>query len=161
MPIESPDKMVPSLGRYFSSAVNIETRMTVNYPSTPTAHTSVRSPRILSVPILSSTRPVVISHFLRLESEHPATSHESFQSSSSSSSSSEFSASSFFLSFAVSRGTGGPQAMLKMRLFTLSRRRRWVKVSCSNVSNLTEPSSQPRARRVDAGFGQTDQIEPP
>ena len=123
------------------------------YPSTPTAQTNVRSPRILSVPILSPTRPVAKSHLRKLLSEHPATTHESDHSSSPSSSEPS-------VSF-VSLGTGGPQARLSILLFTRSSRRRWVSVSCSSDSNRTAPSSQPIARMVDAGLGDIHQMDPP
>lgn len=129
------------------------------YPRTPTAQTSVLSPRILSVVIFSPERPVATSHFRRLLSEHPATIQESVQSSSSSSSelSPSFPAAASFACL----GIGGPHARLSIRLFTRSSLRRWVSVSCSSDSNRTAPSSQPMASIVDAGFGAIHQIEPP
>lgn len=121
MPMESPDTIVPSLETYgceqSSSAV---TPTVIAYPSTPTAQTKVRSPRILSAPIRSSARPDEKSHFRKLLSEHPVTSQESDQFSSESSDSE----SAFAVEACVCRGTGGPQAILRMRLLTLSRRRR-------------------------------------
>jgi hypothetical protein len=124
----------------------------------PTAQTSVLSPLILSVPILSVTRPLAAFHLRRLLSEHPATIHSSFHSSSSSSSSSSdppsFAGRSCF-------GTGGPHAILKILLFTRSSRRKCVRPSYSREINRTAPSSHPMARIVDAGFGFIHHIEPP
>ena len=133
------------------------------HPRVCTAQTNVLSPLILSVPILSVTLPLATSHFLKLLSEHPATIHESFHSSSSSSSLS--SSSDFPPPLAVFRvlclGMGGPQAILRILLFTTSSRRKWVRVPCSSESKRTAPSSQPMARSVDAGLGVMHHIEPP
>lgn len=126
------------------------------YPRTPTVHTRVRSPLILSVPIRFITRPVVTSHFRRLLSEPPVTNHESLQFSSSSSSELPSLTSVFWC-----RGTGGPQAMLNIRHFTRSNRRRWVKVSFAMDNRRTVPSSQPSARELEDGLAAIDQIEPP
>lgn len=132
-------------------------QLSLTYPNTPTAQTRVRSPRILSVPIRSSERPVEKSHFLRLLSEQPVTSQESVHSSSSSSESDSSPAACVF----VCRGTGGPHAMLSIRLLTLSRRRRWLSSSYWSETSRTEPSSQPSARRVEAGLGEMDHMGPP
>src|SRR5712671_6990433 len=96
------------------------------HPRTPTVQTRVLSPLILSVPILSRTFPEETSHFLRLLSEHPATTQESFHSSSSSSLLSESPSLRIFevRNPPFRRGNGGPQARDKMRLFERSRRRR-------------------------------------
>lgn len=126
------------------------------YPSTPTVQTSVLSPFTFSVPMRSTTRPVATSHFRRLLSEHPVTSHESSHSSSSSSLVSSF------CKFSLDReGRGGPQATLRILPFTRSNFRLLVRVSESSEINLTVPSSQPRATRVDAGLTAMHQIEPP
>src|SRR6266851_4402825 len=93
------------------------------HPKTLTVQTSVLSPRILSVPILSRILPEETSHFLRLLSEHPATIHESCHTSSSSSLLSPSSRRAEARS-PPSCGNGGPQARAKMRLFERSRRRR-------------------------------------
>lgn len=132
------------------------------HPSVCTAQTNVLSPLILSVPILSVTLPLAASHFRTLLSEHPATTHESFHSSSSSSSSlSLLSPPAFSALGALSFGTGGPQAILKILLLTRSSLRRCVSVSCSRERRRTAPSSQPMARRVEAGLGVIHHIEPP
>ena len=61
----------------------------------------------------------------------------------------------------VCRGTGGPHAMLSIRLLTRSSRRRWVSSSYCMFTSRTEPSSQPSARIVEAGLGEMDQMGPP
>ncbi len=155
LPIESPDTMVPSLDRGVRMASKDTKGFT--HPRTPTAHTNVRSPRTLSVPIRSSTRPVAKSNFRMLLSEPPVTSHDSDHSSSSSSESASTPA---FCAFFV-RGTGGPHAMLRIRLFTRSKRRRCVSWSYSRDRSRTEPSSHPSARIVDAALGEMDQMGPP
>lgn len=134
--------------------------ITSTYPNVPTAQTNVLSPFILSVPILSVSRPLAESHLRRLLSEQPATSHESFQSSSSSSESSE-SSPSVFEAVRSCLGIGGPQAILSILLFARSRRRKWVRVSFSREIRRTAPSSQPMARIVEAGLGVMHHIEPP
>ena len=129
-------------------------------PSTPTAQTSVLSPRILSVPILSSNLPLGTSHFRMLLSEQPVTNHASLHSSSLSSSSLSLSLETTAVSLEC-LGTGGPQAMLRIRHLTRSKRRWCVRVSSETESKRTVPSSQPRASRVEAGFAAIHQIEPP
>jgi hypothetical protein len=153
--------MVPSLrtvnGTYDRS------RSKITHPNTPTAQTSVLSPRALSVAILSLILPDVMSQILRLLSEHPATIHGSDQSREISSSSSSSLLDSSSLAFAratLVHGVGGPQAILKSRHLALSNRRWSVSVSCNNDTSRTEPSSQPSASRVEAGLTAMDQIEP-
>lgn len=129
-----------------------------NHPKTPTVQTSVRSPRILSVLILSSVRPVAISHFLRLLSDPPVTNHESAHSNSSSSS---LSLSDPAFEAVVRRTIGGPHAMLRSRHFTRSNLRWCSRVLWRRDISRTDPSSHPRASIVDAGLAAIDQIAPP
>ena len=92
-------------------------------------------------------------------------SHESVHSSSSSSSSSLDSPAFLAAFFCCVRcdclGTGGPQAMLNIRHFTLSKRREWVKVSCATERIRTVPSSHPSARDEEDGLAEMDHIAPP
>ena len=164
MPNESPETIVPSLiEKYEGLRHRINKENTTN-PRTPTVHTRVRSPRILPTPIRSITLPDATSHFRKLVSEPPVTSHESNHSSSSSSLSLPLSSSPARTEEEVlpeGRGTGGPHAMLRTLHFTLSNRREWVNVSFATERIRTVPSSQPSAREVHEGFAAMDQIEPP
>jgi hypothetical protein len=151
-----------SITRHSTSKFRDRQKSVVTDPITPTVHTKVRSPRILSVPILSMTRPVETSHFLTLLSEPPVTNQVSTQSSSSSSSSLElFSFLVVASRFLTGRGAGGPHAMLKSLHFTRSNRRKWDRVSLASDKSRTVPSSQPRASKLEAGLAAMHQIEPP
>lgn len=127
---------------------------------TPTLHTSVLSPRILSVVMRSTILPVRISHFLTQLSEQPATIVVSIHRDSSSSSSSSLSLPDAIEAALGGTNTGIPHARLNIRVFARSRRRRGVISSFARESNLIEPSSQPNARVVDVGFTAIDHIEP-
>ena len=159
IPNESPEIIVPSLlnKNWFNYRPGGEKRYHTN-PRTPTVQTNVRSPRILLVPILSIIRPVATSHFRRLLSEQPVTNQESLHSSSSSSSlnSATLGSKSFFVLL-----FGGPHAILSIRHFTLSKRRKWVKVSFAVERIRTVPSSHPSAREEDDGLGAMDHMDPP
>ena len=131
------------------------------YPRTQTDHTSVLSPRVLSVVSRFVILPVEKSHFRILLSAHPVTSQLSNQSSSFSSS--ELSSESGVI---PAEGRllpviGGPQAMLRRRDLTLPSLRRWERPSFSVDNSWIEPSSHPRARIVDLGFAEMDQMAPP
>lgn len=58
-------------------------------------------------------------------------------------------------------GTGGPQAILSIRAFTLSKRREWVKASFAMERIRTVPSSHPSAREEDKGLAAMDHMDPP
>ena len=83
-------------------------------------------------------------------------SHHSSSSSSSLDSASEF----IFFFVLLLGGTGGPHAILRIRHFTLSKRREWVKVSFAMEIIRTVPSSHPSASEEDEGLGATDHIDP-
>ena len=128
---------------------------------TETAHTSVLSPRVLSVVSLFVILPVDKSHFRMLLSAHPVTSQLSNQSSSFSSSEPLSESGVFPAEGQLLRGIGGPQAMLRMRDPTFPSLRKWERPSCSADNSWIEPSSHPRARIVDMRFAETDQMAPP
>jgi len=157
IPIESPETIVPSLRTLGVISMGPVKCATI-YPSTQTDHTSVLSPRVLSVVSLFVTLPVAKSHFRILLSAHPVTSQSSDQSSSFSSS--ELSSDSGVIPAEV-RGIGGPQAMLSRRDLTFPSLRRCERPSCSVDNSWIEPSSHPRAIIVDLGFAETDQMAPP
>ena len=121
-----------------------------------------------STTIFSTTLPLLKSHFLKQESEHPVASQESdhSSSSSSSSSSSESESEGVLVGLEVvvvveGRRVGGPQAMERRRVLVRSKRRRWVRSESSRrETSRREPSSQPRARRVEDGLGARDQRDP-
>lgn len=162
IPIESPETIVPSLRKSSVNSVNPWSVRTV-YPNTQTDQTRVLSARVLSVVSLFVTLPVAKSHFRTLLSAQPVTSHPSVQPTSCSSS--EPSSDSVVASeegrLPLSGGTGGPHAILRRRVFTFPSLRRWERPSFSVDNNWIEPSSHPRARIVDLGFAERDQIAPP
>jgi len=51
--------------------------------------------------------------------------------------------------------------MLRRRDLTFPSLRRWERPPCSVDNSWMEPSSHPRARIVDLGFAETDQMAPP
>jgi hypothetical protein len=123
IPMESPETIVPSLRT--SSVIPIDPQsVRLTYPNTQTHHTSVLSPRILSVVSLFVTLPVAKSHFRILLSAQPVTSQLSDQSSSFSSSELPSDSGACSAEGRLFRGTGGPQAMLRRRDFTFPSLRR-------------------------------------
>lgn len=78
IPMESPETIVPSLPIPSVTSINSSsTRLT--YPNTQTDHTSVLSPRVLSIVSLFVILPVVESHLRMLLSAQPVTSQPSDQ----------------------------------------------------------------------------------
>ena len=130
IPMESPEMIVPSL-RMLSTIPMGLSSVRLTHPRTQTDHTSVLSPRALSVVSLFVILPVEKSHFRILLSAHPVTSQPSDQSSWFSSS--ELSSESGLIPAdgRLLREIGGPQAMLRRRDPTFPSLRRWERPSCS------------------------------
>lgn len=116
---------------------------------------------VRSVLILSTARPVLTSHFRRLLSELPVTSHSSRHPSSSSLLSVSSISSACFILFFRCGTRGGPHAIDRILVLIRSNLRFKTNSSSSMSTSLTHPSSHPIARMVPAGLGARHQIAPP